>query len=124
MMETGKSIGMITFVSLYISTYHHTAYSKQIVCYITLFSDPDSDISPSTESRPSKSPTRIAPTTTRKTTTPTPTPCQDRTMTLYVASRDQKAFVHLTADRSTELSVGSHVIQTNGCILQVNVIGL
>ena len=44
-------------------------------------------------------------------------------MTLYVASSDQKAFVHLTADRSTELSVGSHVIQTNGCILQVNVIG-
>lgn len=87
--------------------------------YLISFEDPDV-VLPSDETS-TKIPTKT-PTSTPQIITTKPPPCKDQTMTVYVASDHEKAFVHLTADLTKELLVGSHVIHTGGCLLQVNVI--
>ena len=65
--------------------------------------------------------------TTGKTTRKTPTtstrasPCQHRNMTVYVKTTHERAFVEITPDVKSELSVGTHVMYIAGCIININV---
>ena len=73
----------------------------------------------------STTPTTTTPTTTTPTTTtPTTTSrasCQDKNMTFYVTSDDERALVEITPDDRNELSVGRHVLYRTGCTINVNV---
>ena len=63
-------------------------------------------------------------TTTTTATTPTTTsraPCQDRNMTVYVTSDDERALVEITPDDRNELPIGRYVLYRAGCTINVNV---
>ena len=81
--------------------------------------------STSTFSIPTTTPTTTTPTTTTPTTTtPTTTsraPCQDRNMTVYVTSDDERVLVELTPDDRYELPIGRSVLYKAGCTINVNV---
>ena len=66
-------------------------------------------------------PTTTTPSTTTHITT-TETPCQDRNLTLYVTSDEEKAQVDITPDIQTELAVGRHVIHISDCTINIIVI--
>jgi hypothetical protein len=49
-------------------------------------------------------------------------PCQDRNITLYVTSYEDRAFVEVTPSVNTSLAVGTHVIYEDNCTINVIVI--
>lgn len=49
-------------------------------------------------------------------------PCQDRNMTLYVTSKEERALVDITPDVKSEYAVGSHVIHRDNCTINIVVI--
>ena len=75
---------------------------------------------PTTTTPTTTTPTTTTPTTTTATTT-SRAPCQDRNMTFYVTSDEERALVEITPDDRTEFSVGSRVIYRAGCTINVNV---
>ena len=49
-------------------------------------------------------------------------PCQDRNMTLYVTSDEERALIEVSPSVNTSLSVGSHVINEDNCTINITVI--
>ena len=68
-----------------------------------LFADFTSSSTPSTTTPTTTTPTTNTPTTTSRAP-------QDRNMTVYVTSGDERALVEITSDVKASLSVGRHVI--------------
>ena len=54
--------------------------------------------------------------------TTTRVPCQDRNMTLFVKSEDERALFKVTPSVNTSLAVGNHVIFEDNCTLNIIVI--
>ena len=54
--------------------------------------------------------------------TTTRVPCQDRNMTLFVKSEEERALFKVTPSVNTSLAVGTHVIYEDNCTINVLVI--
>ena len=54
-------------------------------------------------------------------TTTTRAPCQDRNMTVYVTSDDERALVEITPDDRNDLPIGRYVLYRAGCTINVHV---
>ena len=65
--------------------------------------------------------TDLTATSTITPTTTTRAPCQDRNMTVYVTSDDERALVEITPDDRNDLPIGRYVLYRAGCTINVHV---